>query len=80
MPFSAKQQREMTEIKFYGVRGYTTVKFDCLSELERHSYQQCSKIGQTHSTSLTGGNNCEFSSRELILSRDVVVVVVLAAA
>ena len=31
--------------------------FISLSELECHSCQQCSKIVQTHSTSLTSGNN-----------------------
>ena len=29
------------------------------SGLECHSYQLCSKIVQTHSTSLTSGNNCD---------------------
>ena len=33
--------------------------FNSLSEFERHSYQQCSKIVQAHSTSLTSGNNCD---------------------
>ena len=60
LPYSAKQQREMTKFRFCGVRGTHDGEFlISLSELECRSYQICSKIVQTHSTSLTSGTNCD---------------------
>ena len=59
LPYSAKQPREITKFKFCGVRGTHDSEFLILSELEHHSYQLSSKIVQTHSTSLTSGNNCD---------------------
>ena len=60
LPYPAKQQREMTKFKFYGVRG--THDGECLIlclDLNAIPYQLCSKIVETHSTSLTSGNNCD---------------------
>ena len=51
LPHYAKPKREMNKFKFYGL--------SYLSELERHSYQKCSKIVQTNSTRLTSKNNCD---------------------
>ena len=63
----------------FGKLTETDISSDSLSGLERHSCQQCSKIIQTHSTSLTSRIIAtQFSSRDVIMLRDAAVGVVAA--